>query len=151
MQTPMNYHVNIPSVDLQPKQRASPEVHLGGTIIENASKNSNTPPNQLVFAPTLDSAERQLLKDIMVREKNQMFDKNGDLKVLLACGWARNDDLAVLRRFPEVLNMDSTFKTNREDRPLFNIVVKDANNKLRTVFRCILPSEKLSIFNVILT
>ena len=47
--------------------------------------------------------------------------------------------------------MDTTFRTNKECRPLFNIVVKDANNKLCTVFRCILPSEKQSMFDTILS
>ena len=50
-----------------------------------------------------------------------------------------------------MLQMDTTFKTNKEGRPLFNVVCKDSNNKLCTVFRCLLPSEKRSIFYFILT
>ena len=63
----------------------------------------------------------------------------------------RDEDLRVLRKFPEVIKLDSTFKTNREDRPLFNMVCKDSNNRLYTVLRCLLPSEKLAIFDTILT
>ena len=99
----------------------------------------------------LDTSLKVLLRDIIVRTKNALYDKNGDVMVLLACGWARDDDLAVLRKFPEVLHMDTTFGTNKESRPLFNIVVKDSNDKLRTVFRCLLPSEKECIFDTILS
>lgn len=99
------------------------------------------------IAPHIDSALQTTLKDIVVHHK----DKGNAVKILLTVGWARNEDIAVLRRFPEVLQMDTTFKTNREVRPLFNIVCKDSNNKLCTVFRCLLPSEKRAVFHSILT
>ena len=99
------------------------------------------------IAPHIDSTLQKTLKDIIVHNKG----KGNDISILLTVGWARNEDIAVLRRFPEVLQMDTTFKTNREVRPLFNIVCKDSNNKLCTVFRCLLPSEKRSIFHSILT
>ena len=102
--------------------------------------------NQTV-TPHVDSFLKQTLSDIIVRNK----DDGNEVRVLLTVGWARNEDLAVLRKFPEVLKMDTTFKTNKEGRPLFNIVCKDSNNKLCTVFRCLLPSEKRSIFHSILT
>ena len=99
------------------------------------------------IAPEIDSALEETLKAIIVRHK----DNGNNVKILLTVGWARNQDIAVLRKFPEVLQMDTTFKTNKEGRPLFNIVCKDSNNKLTTVFRCLLPSEKRSIFHSILT
>ena len=68
----------------------------------------------------------------------------------MAVGWARNEDIRVLRKFPEVIKMDSTSKTNSEDRPLLNLVVKDSNNKTCTIMRCLLPSEKTTIFDTIL-
>ena len=71
-------------------------------------------------------------------------------KILLAVGWAMDSDLRVFRQFPEVLKMDTTFRTNREGRPLYNVVVKDSNDKLTTVFCCLLPSEKGVIFNWLL-
>ena len=58
--------------------------------------------------------------------------------------------MKVLARFPSVLKMDTTFKTNREGRHLYNLVVKDSNNKLTTVLRCLLPSVKGAIFDWIL-
>lgn len=103
--------------------------------------------DQVPIAPNIDSTLQETLKDIIVHHKGN----GNDVKILLTVGWACNEDIAVLRRFPEVLQMDTTFKTNREVRPLFNIVCKDSNNKLCTVFRCLLPSEKRSIFHSILT
>ncbi len=113
---------------------------------------SNTPTISLFSNSRIETADRALLRDLIVRESNGKLDADsGQLKVLLCCGWAFNDDLAELRKFPEVLHMDTTFKTNREGRPLFNIVIKDSNNKLRTVFRCLLPSEKQCMFDTILS
>ena len=119
--------------------------------ITNRSTNCSNQPTTSMFNTTLDTHQLSTLKNILVREQEGLLNKDGKIKVLLACGWARNDDIAVLRKFPEVLHMDSTFKTNREGRSLFNIVVKDANNHLRTVFRCLLPSEKQCVFDTILS
>ena len=125
-------------------------IYING-VITNKSRRRRAQPSRTTFKTQLDHHQVELLQNIIVKEKDGMLDKDGDVKVLLACGWARNDDIAVLRRFPEVLHMDSTFRTNRERRPLFNIVVKDANNYLRTVFRCLLPSEKQCVFDTILS
>ena len=102
--------------------------------------------NATSIQPQIDSSLKQTLKNLLVKNA----DNGKIVKVLLTAGWARDEDLRVLRKFPEVLKMDCTFKTNREGRPLFNIVCKDSNNKLTTVFRCLLPSEKRAIFQSIL-
>ena len=144
-----DYSHTIPSFSIQPKLLQDKNLQISGIITTADSIHSCVPTKQM-FKTSLDSAERKLLRDIIVKEKDGMYDKTGEVKVLLACGWSQNDDIAVLRKFPEVLHMDSTFKTNKESRPLFNIVVKDANNQLRTVFRCLLPSEKQCMFDTIL-
>ena len=92
------------------------ELQISGIITQN-TKNSNSTNTQTskTFKTDLDTnAEQSLLRDIIVKEKDGMYDKAGEVKVLLACGWSRNDDLATLRKFPEVLHMDTTFKTNKE-------------------------------------
>ena len=127
------------------------DVLLGGIFNSTSNNDISKSQTKFDFTPNIDTADRKLLKEILVREKDSLYDKDGEVKVLLSCGWARNDDLAILRKFPEVVHMDTTFGTNKEGRPLFNIVVKDSNNKLCTVFRCILPSEKRCIFNAILS
>jgi hypothetical protein len=77
-------------------------------------------------------------------------NKDVQVEVLLSVGWARGEDLHLLCQFPAVLKMHCTFKTNCEGRPLFNLVSKDSNNKLSTILRCLLPSEKAAIFDTIL-
>ena len=85
--------------------------------------------------------------------RSKLLVKNKDtheVEVLLGVGWTIDEDVRVIRKFPEVVKMDCTFSTNREDRPLFNIVSKDSNGKLCTVMRCLLPSEKRAVFHTIL-
>ena len=100
---------------------------------------------QRLEAEHFDSASQKVVKNLMV------CNRQNEVRVLLAVGWARNEDLHVLRKFPEVIKMDSTSKTNSEDRPLLNLVIKDSNNKTCNVMRCLLPSEKTSIFDTLLT
>ena len=95
--------------------------------------------------PRIDSTLQNTLKQLLVKNKD-----THEVEVLLGVGWARDEDLRVIRKFPEVVKMDCTFSTNREDRPLFNIVSKDSNGKLCTVMRCLLPSEKRAVFHTIL-
>ena len=101
---------------------------------------------QTAITPQIDSAQQKVLKQMLVRDEN-----THKLKVVLAIGWARDDDLMSFRKCPETIKLDCTFNTNREGRPLFNFVAKDANSKLYTVMRCLLPSEKSAVFNTILT
>ena len=95
--------------------------------------------------PHLDSTQQQILKQLFVRNRI-----TNEVKIVLAVGWSRDEDLNNLYKFPEVLKMDCTFKTNREGRPLFSIVGRDSNHKLYTIFRCLLPSEKKAIFHTLL-
>jgi hypothetical protein len=97
------------------------------------------------FTPHLDSALQKTVSQLLVKT-----NKDHNVKVLLSVGWARDEDLRILRKFPEVLKMDCTFNTNKEKCPLFNLVCKDSNNKLCTLMRCLLPSEKAAIFQSIL-
>jgi hypothetical protein len=103
------------------------------------------PHEETILEPQIDSLTQAILKKLIV--KNSRTHK---VKVLLAVGWARDEDILILRKFPEVIKLDSTFKTNCEGRPLFNMVCKDSNNQLYTVMRCLLPSERLGVFDIIL-
>ena len=101
---------------------------------------------QTSITPRIDSSQQKVLKQMLVRDEN-----THKLKVVLAIGWARDDDLISFRKCPETIKLDCTFNTNREGRPLFNFVAKDANSKLYTVMRCLLPSEKSAVCNTIIT
>ena len=45
-------------------------------------------------------------------------------------------------RFPEVLFVDSTAKTNNERRPLLIVAGKDANDKMFTILGAFIPNER---------
>lgn len=94
--------------------------------------------------PELDSTLQKVVQQLIVRNKEKQ------VRVLLAVGWARDEDLRVFKKFPECIKLDCTANTNREQRPLFNLVCKDSNDRLYTVMRCLLPSEKGAVFDTII-
>ena len=100
---------------------------------------------QSVLPPRFDSHQQKILKQLLTTNKT-----TNDVEVILAVGWARDSELSLFQKFPEVAKMDCTHSTNREERPLFNLVGKDSNNKLYTIMRCLLPSEKSAIFDSLL-
>ena len=95
-------------------------------------------------SPQLDSTLQEIVEQLIVKNKKKQ------VRVLLAVGWARDEDLRVFHKFPESIKLDCTANTNREQRPLFNLVCKDSNNRLYTVLRCLLPSEKGAVFDTII-
>ena len=125
------------------KTRKSANATTNNTILANILQNNEH--DQRHVLPHLDSTQQQILKQLFVRNKDTQ-----KVNVILAVGWSRDEDLCSLYKYPEVLKMDCTFKTNREGRPLFSIVARDSNHKLFTVFRCLLPSEKKAIFHTLL-
>ena len=67
----------------------------------------NHPQTQIT--PQIDSAQQKVLKQMLVRDENTR-----KLKVVLAIGWARDDDLMSFRKCPETIKLDCTFNINRE-------------------------------------
>ena len=96
--------------------------------------------------PRFDSHQQKILKQLITTNTT-----TNEIEVILAVGWARDSELKLFKKFPEVVKMDCTHSTNREERPLFNLVGKDSNKKIYTVMRCLLPSEKGAIFVTLLT
>ncbi len=94
--------------------------------------------------PELDSTLQEIVQQLIVT------NKDNQVRVLLAVGWARDEDLRVFKKFPECIKLDCTASTNREQRPLFNLVCKDSNGRLCTILRCLLPSEKGAVFDTII-
>ena len=50
-------------------------------------------------------------------------------KILLGAGWIYEEAYLYFQRFPEVLFIDSTHKTNNEGRPLLMIYGRDLHGK----------------------
>jgi len=74
-------------------------------------------------------------------------DNEGRLNQLLL---AHPDSLNLLRKAPEVLTMDCTFKTNKYNRPILNIVATDANNSTIQVALGFVRGERKEDYNEIL-
>ena len=96
------------------------------------------------YTPHLESSLQEIVKELIVKNKDQ------NVRVLLAVGWACDKDLCIFQKFPECIKLDCTACTNKEQRPLLNLVCKDSNNRLYTILRCLLPSEKGAVFDTII-
>ena len=105
----------------------------------------NQQPERPLIPPRFDSHQQKILKQLLSKNES-----THEVEVILAVGWARDNELRLFQKFPEVVKMDCTHSTNREERPLFNLVGKDSNNNVYNIMRCLLPSEKKAIFNTLL-
>ena len=99
-----------------------------------------------LIPPQFDSHQQKIVKELL-----RTNSETNEVEIILAVGWARDTELCLFRKFPEVIKMDCTHSTNREERPLFNLVGKDSNNRLYNIMRCLLPSEKGAIFHTLLS
>ena len=62
-------------------------------------------------------------------------------RILLGAGWVDKEAHSQFLRFPEVLFIDSTHKTNNEARPLLMICGRDQCGKVFVVARVFMPNE----------
>ncbi len=65
---------------------------------------------------------------------------------LLAAAWAFGDDAKRFACFPEVLEMDSTCKTNALEKPYLNFAGVDADGKSFSPMQALLQNETFSSF-----
>ena len=70
-------------------------------------------------------------------------------EIVLILSFASDEMIRMVNMFPEVFFMDVTSSTNRQNKPLFLMVVKDANGESHIGNISILPSEKKWVFNEI--
>ena len=66
--------------------------------------------------------------------------------ILLGAAWVDEDGYQQFLRFPEVLFIDATHKTNNEDRPLLQISGQDQNGHAFVVVRIFMPNESASFY-----
>ena len=59
----------------------------------------------------------------------QMSINNGQ-EILLAFAWISEEELSLVKRFPEFFALDVTERTNVEKRSMFLVTGQDGNNKL---------------------
>jgi hypothetical protein len=69
--------------------------------------------------------------------------------MLLFVAWRSDEDLRYITMFSEVLFIDTTYGTNRENRPLLIFAGTDNNRKTFTALRVFLPSECERVFRYV--
>ena len=78
-------------------------------------------------------------KDIMkyARESRVSVNADDNQDVLLAIVWVHPDEKQLFRAYSEVMFMDGTHKTNKENRPLITMGIKDCYGKVLCHSPCI--------------
>jgi MULE transposase domain len=61
--------------------------------------------------------------------------------IMLALAWVLPFDKKLFNLFPFVIHLDSTNATNRENRPLFTMSLRDTFGKQHIFFRALIPNE----------
>jgi len=67
-------------------------------------------------------------------------------RILMGVAWISTAALDKIRRFPEVLSIDVTNKTNKEGRPLFKVQATDGDGKIFTVCTALLWDKSREAF-----
>ena len=86
------------------------------------------------------------------KELNEMKNQlkyNSGTEILLAISIASDDMVRHVQMFPEVVYMDVTSKTNRQNRDLFLMVVKDASGETFVGNVTLIPSQQRWVFHMI--
>ncbi|CAJ1963934.1 unnamed protein product [Cylindrotheca closterium] len=68
-------------------------------------------------------------------------------RVLIGASWMVEEDKRQFLRYPEVLFMDATHKTNNEGRPLLLICGRDSDGKAFVILRVFMPNETSAFYN----
>ena len=96
--------------------------------------------------PNVTATYEQLLEQGQERERRLESYRLSKLRVMVGAAWMRREDLLKFLRFPEVLFIDATHKSNNEGRPLLLICGRDSNGKVFVVLRILMPNETASFY-----
>jgi hypothetical protein len=90
---------------------------------------------------TVNVTDKDLVKSAMKLDDSDVM--------LLFVAWGSNEYLRYITMFTKVLSIDTTYGTNREERPLLVFSGTDNNRKNFTVMRAFLPSECEWVFRYV--
>ena len=76
---------------------------------------------------------------------------NNDQQVLLSFAWISGSKRDMLQKFPELVVVDVTEKTNKEKRSMFMATGIDGLGKIFIAFHCYMPNAQASSYNWIYT
>lgn len=72
--------------------------------------------------------------------------KCSNFKILIAAACMSPEEFCDYMRFPEVIFVDATHKTNNEGRPLFLVFGRDSNGKAFIIIKIFMPNETASFY-----
>ena len=84
------------------------------------------------------NASREINQDLQIDVSSK--------RVLLGAAWIDMEAYRLFLRFPEILFVDSTHKTNNEGRPLLLMCGRDQNGKAFVVCRIFMPNETSAFY-----
>jgi hypothetical protein len=102
--------------------------------------------------PNRESMELMSIPERMeehIKSLRTEMNYKDDTEIVLILSFALDEMIRMVNMFPEVFFMDVTCSTNRQNKPLFLMVLKDANGEAHIGNISVLPSEKRWVFNEI--
>jgi hypothetical protein len=78
-------------------------------------------------------------KDMDVQ--NNLLLENSKVMVVAAC-WSTLENIEAFSVFPEILSVDTTYSTNKKERPLVIAPGKDTTGRKFSAFWCFVPSAE---------
>jgi hypothetical protein len=93
------------------------------------------------FLSSLPSNERVLM-DAFVANHQQSREIPESQDMFLAIVWMTASERSIFRKFPFVIKLDITSKTNSRRFPLLTVTGKNSDNAIFTVMRCWVPNEQ---------
>lgn len=123
------------------------EPFAAGAVINESSYEVNGQPRQEVNERVmLGESMMQLVDQSRQRLTVLQYPGTARSRVMLGAVWMRHEDYCLFRRFPEVLVIDATHKTNNEGRPLLLVCGKDSDGNAFVILRIFMPNETLAFF-----
>jgi MULE transposase domain len=80
------------------------------------------------------------------RESRVSVNADDNQDVLLGIVWVLPTGKQLFRAYSEVMFIDGTHKTNKENRPLITMGIKDCYGKMQIILRAFVPNERAWLF-----
>ena len=87
------------------------------------------------------------LVDLDIDTIRENMSLNNGQEILLAFAWISEEELSLVKRFPDFFAMDVTERTNIEKRSMFLVTGQDGNNKIFIALHCFMPNAQMDSFN----
>jgi hypothetical protein len=101
------------------------------------------------FVDRLPPGDKVLMDAYVTKHRKSMkVSDAGDM--FLAVVWMTPAERSIFRKFPFVVKIDVTFKTNVRGIPFLTMTGKTSDNEIFTILRCFVPNEQAWVFRWLL-